>query len=76
MIMVDYVQDPNLYGNGIYTILSERVCLENLESTRHQSLEDAGRVILLRNSLQPAVVSGSVSREDRLEASSVTPIHC
>lgn len=71
-------KDPNLYGNGMEYILysCERTGLENLESTRHQSLEDAGRVILLRNSLQPAVVSGSVSGEDRLEASSVTPIHC
>lgn len=76
MIMVDYVQRSKSIREEYILYSCKRTSLENLESTRHQSLEDAGRVILLRNSLQPAVVSGSVSREDRLEASSVTPIHC
>ena len=65
-----------IYEGMEYILYScERTGLENLEPTRHQSLEDTSRVILLRNRLQLAVVLRSVSREDLLEASSVTPIH-
>lgn len=48
--------------------------LEDLETTRHQSLEDTVRVILLRNRLQLLVVRRPVSGEDLLEASGVAPV--
>lgn len=48
--------------------------LEDLETTRHQSLEDTIRVILLRNRLQLLVVRRPVARENLLEASGVAPI--
>lgn len=48
--------------------------LEDLEATRHQSLEDTVRVILPRNRLQLLVVHRPVAGENFLEASSIAPI--
>lgn len=60
-----------LYHRHIMLIASS---LEDLETARHQSLEDTIRVILLRNGLQLLVVLRPVAGKDLLEASGVAPV--
>lgn len=59
---------------GSQTMGMSIAVLEDLEATRHQSLEDTIRVILLRNRLQLLVVLRPVAGEDLLETSGVAPI--
>ena len=49
-------------------------CLEDLEATRHQCLENGMRIIGLCNGLQLLVVLRTVTGEHNLETGSITPI--
>ena len=49
-------------------------CLEDLEATGHQSLENGMRIIGLCDGLQFLVVLRAVTGEHNLETGSITPI--